>query len=161
VGEGEKGGGREVPNILTTDRISGGILLLVALAVAWEGRRLPIGTHHGPGPGYFPLILAGVLAVLALVIIARGRLTPPLATLGWVELPRAVAVAAAAAFAALALERLGYRLTVILVLAILLGVVERRPPWLVALVTAGAAFGSFWLFHTVLRVPLPRGPFGF
>jgi hypothetical protein len=102
-----------------------------------------------------------VLAVLALVIIARGRLTPPLATLGWVELPRAVAVAAAAAFAALALERLGYRLTVILVLAILLGVVERRPPWLVALVTAGAAFGSFWLFHTVLRVPLPRGPFGF
>jgi hypothetical protein len=102
-----------------------------------------------------------VLAVLALVIVTRGRATPPLAALGWVELPRAVAVAAAAAFAALALERLGYRLTVILVLAVLLGVVERRPPWLVALVTAGAAFGSFWLFHTVLRVPLPRGPFGF
>ena len=120
-----------------------------------------MGTHHGPGPGYFPLLLAGLLAVLALVIVARGRATVPLAGLGWVEAPRALAIAGAAAFAAGALERLGYRLTVVLVLAVLLGVVERRPPWLVALVTAAASFGSFWLFHTVLRVPLPRGPFGF
>jgi hypothetical protein len=78
-----------------------------------------------------------------------------------VEAPRALAVAAAAAFAAVALERLGYRLTVIIVLTVLLGLVERRRLWVVMLVTAGASLGSFWLFHTVLRVPLPRGPFGF
>jgi putative tricarboxylic transport membrane protein len=146
---------------LTTDRASGAVLLLLALAVAWESRRLPIGTHHGPGPGYFPLLLAGLLAVLALVIVARGATAPPLGALGWGEAPRALAVAAAAAFAALALERLGYRLTVVVVLAVLLGVVERRRPWVVALVTAAAAFGSDWLFHGVLRVPLPRGPLGF
>lgn len=93
--------------------------------------------------------------------MARGRAAPPLATLGWVEAPRALAIAAAAVGAALALERLGYRLTVILVLAVLLGVVERCRPWVVVLVTVVAAFGSFWLFHTVLRVPLPRGPWGF
>jgi len=68
---------------------------------------------------------------------------------------------AAAVVAALALERLGYRLTVVLVLAVLLGVVERRRSWVVVLVTVAAAFGSFWLFHNVLRVPLPRGPWGF
>ena len=141
--------------------MSGAFLLLLALGVAWESRRLPIGTHHGPGPGYFPLLLAGLLAVLALVIVARGRAAPPLSTLGWVEAPRALAVAAAAVVAALALERLGYRLTVVLVLAVLLGVVERRRPWVVVLVTVAAAFGSFWLFHNVLRVPLPRGPWGF
>jgi hypothetical protein len=78
-----------------------------------------------------------------------------------VEAPRALAVAAAAAFAAVALERLGYRLTVIIVLTVLLGLVERRRLWVVMLVTAAASLGSFWLFHTVLRVPLPRGPFGF
>jgi hypothetical protein len=25
----------------------------------------------------------------------------------------------------------------------------------------GLSFGSFFLFYTILRVPLPQGPFGF
>ncbi|MBI2466231.1 MAG: hypothetical protein HYV62_00130 [Candidatus Rokubacteria bacterium] len=32
----------------------------------------PFGTHHGPGPGYFPLLLAALLALLAVSIVARG-----------------------------------------------------------------------------------------
>jgi apolipoprotein N-acyltransferase len=76
------------------------------------------------------------------------------------EAPRAVAVVAAAAFAALALERLGYRLTVLTLLVFLVGIVERRRAWVVVLVAGGTALGSFWVFHTLLRVPLPRGPFG-
>ncbi len=145
---------------MTTDRASGIALLGLALAVAWESRRLPFGTHHGPGPGYFPLLLAAALAALALVIVARGRAAPPVGSLTWVEAPRALAILGAAAFAALALERLGYRLTVVALLAVLLGVVERRRRWVVVLVALGLALGSFWVFHTLLRVPLPRGPFG-
>jgi putative tricarboxylic transport membrane protein len=145
---------------MTTDRASGSALLALALGVAWESRRLPFGTHHGPGPGYFPLLLAAGLFVLAPTIIGRGRAAPPLACLEWGETPRAVAVLAAAAFAALALERLGYRLTVLAVLVSLLGAVERRRPWVVGVVAGAMAFGSFWVFHSLLRVPLPRGPFG-
>ncbi len=146
---------------MTTDRVAGVALLLLALGVAWESRRLPLGTHHGPGPGYFPLLLAAVLAVLAVVVMARGRGAPPLRALAWVEAPRALAIVGAALFAAVALERLGYRLTVLALLLFLLGVVERRRPWAVVLVAAGTALGSFWVFHTLLRVPLPRGPWGF
>jgi hypothetical protein len=58
---------------MTTDRASGSALLVLALGVAWESRRLPLGTYHGPGPGYFPLLLAAGLAVLALAIVVRGR----------------------------------------------------------------------------------------
>ena len=145
---------------MTTDRASGSALLALALGVAWESRRLPLGTHHGPGPGYFPLLLAAALAVLALAIVVRGRAALPLASLDWSEAPRAAGVVAAAAFAALALERLGYRLTVLAVLLFLLGAVERRRPWVVGLVAGAMAFGSFWVFHSLLRVPLPRGPFG-
>lgn len=145
---------------MTTDRLSGAALLVLALAVAWESRRLPLGTHHGPGPGYFPLLLAALLAGLALVILARGGAAPRLASLAWDEAPYALAIVGAAAFAALALERLGYRLTVLVVLLFLLGAVERRRPWAAVLVAVGMAAGSFWVFHTVLRVPLPRGPFG-
>ena len=39
---------------MTADRVGGAALLGLALFVAWESRRLPLGTHHGPGPGYFP-----------------------------------------------------------------------------------------------------------
>jgi putative tricarboxylic transport membrane protein len=146
---------------MTTDRASGSVLLMLALGIAWESRRLPLGTHHGPGPGYFPLLLAAALAVLALVVLVRGRAAAPLGSLDWGEAPQAVAVMATAAFAALALERLGYRLTVLVALIFLLGAVERRRLWVVGLVAGVMALGSFWVFDSLLRVPLPRGPLGF
>jgi hypothetical protein len=72
-----------------------------------------------------------------------------------------LAILAASVFAVSALERLGYRLTVLLVLAFLIGIVERRG-WMQTLVFSfGLAFGSFFLFYTLLRVPLPEGPLGF
>ena len=68
---------------------------------------------------------------------------------------------AACAFAAWALERLGYRLTMAAVLLFLLLVLERRGVVASIGLTLAIAWGTFFLFDTVLRVPLPRGPFGF
>jgi hypothetical protein len=68
---------------------------------------------------------------------------------------------AASLFSVFAIERLGYRLTVLLVVGFLVKLVEQRG-WILSLSFAGAlSFGSFFLFYTVLRVPLPHGPFGF
>ena len=39
-------------------------------------------------------------------------------------------------------------------------VLERKNSVLSLVVALGIALGSFYLFDTVLRVPLPRGPFG-
>ena len=61
---------------------------------------------------------------------------------------------------ALALERLGYRITIVVACAFLIGVVERRRPVAAALVAIGLAAGTYYLFDTLLRVQLPRGPFG-
>ena len=60
----------------------------------------------------------------------------------------------------LALERLGFRLTIALSLAFLLGVVERKGFTVTAAVSIVFAGAAFFLFDTLLRVPLPRGPFG-
>jgi len=61
---------------------------------------------------------------------------------------------------ALALERLGYRLTILIVLLVLAGIVEKRG-WIAAVVfAAGFSLGTHFLFNTLLRVPLPHGPFG-
>jgi hypothetical protein len=79
---------------------------------------------------------------------------------GWHEWRHAVGIFAACAFAAWGLDHLGFRLTMAGVLAFLLLVLERKGVVLTALVTAAIAAGSFFLFDTLLHVPLPRGPFG-
>ena len=80
--------------------------------------------------------------------------------MGWQEWRHALAIVVVCAFAAWGLERLGYRLTVTASLLALLGLVERRGPVVTTLVSLALAFGTFFLFATLLRTPLPRGPFG-
>ena len=72
----------------------------------------------------------------------------------------AVAIFAVCAFAALALERLGFRVTIALSLAFLLRVVERQGAIFSLVLSIAFAAGAFLLFDTLLRVPLPRGALG-
>ena len=143
------------------DRVSGTVLLFFALLVAWEGRVLPLGSLHNPGPGYMPALLAFVLAALSVLIIIFGRGSPSFASLQWGEGKHALAILAACAFAALMLERIGFRVTMILLLVFLLGVVERLKPFPVLSVAVGLSLGSFWFFNNLLKVPLPLSPLGF
>ena len=145
----------------TSDRVAGSALVLLAVVTAWETRRLPLGTLHNPGPGYMPLLLAIILAALGVVVVLYGGSSPRLAELRWLEARHAAAILIGCGFAAFALEWLGYRLTVVVLLAFLLGVMERKRPAVVAAVALGLSFGSFFLFSNLLRVPLPRGPWGF
>jgi len=146
---------------LTTDRVSGGVLILLALLVIWESRKYPLGTFHLPGPAFAPVLLALLLLSFGALLVITASRAPRLSSLRWTEWRHALAISATSVFAVFALERLGYRLTVLLVLAFLLGIVERRG-WMQTLVFSfGLAFGSFFLFYTLLRVPLPEGPLGF
>ncbi len=145
---------------LARDRVAGTALFAIGLLIAWQGWGLPFGTFRAPGPGMLPVTLAAILSLFGLLIAARGG-GPDVRALGWGEARHVLFIFGALAFSALALERLGYRLTVAAVLLVLVGAVERRG-WIPAvLVAAGFAFGSYALFADALKVPLPRGPFGF
>ena len=146
--------------MLTTDRVAGAALTLLALGVVWESRKLPLGSLSRPGPAYMPVVLAAVLLVLGVALAATGGRAMKLAAVSFAEWRHAVAIFAVCAFAAFALERLGYRATVAVTLAFMLGVVEKRGVVFTAAFAVALAIGSFLLFDTVLRVPLPRGPFG-
>jgi len=91
----------------------------------------------------------------------RGSSSPLLHSLRWPEIGHAGKILLACSFAALALERIGYRLTVIILLVFLLGVIERQRPVIVTAVALGFSLGTFFLFADLLKVPLPRGPWGF
>lgn len=146
---------------MTIDRLSGAFLVLVGLFVVWERRVLPLGTTGHPGPGYVPLLLAILLIVFGAILIVRGKGAPALRSVSWPEAPHAVAILGCCIFTTLFMETIGYRLTMLLALGFLFGVMERIKIWLTLLLTFGFSFGTFWLFDTLLRVPLPRGGWGF
>jgi hypothetical protein len=147
---------------MTTDRVAGTGLALFAAVILEESwrLRLPLGSVAVPGPAYLPVVLAVALFVSGLVIALQGARAPRLADVGWVEWRQAVAIAATCAFLALAFERLGYRLTVAVACVFLLSVVERKSAVAALVFAASMALGTYYLFDTVLRVQLPRGPFG-
>ena len=145
---------------LRNDQVSGLALLALALFAAWENRAYPLGTLVEPGPGYLPLILAVFLGVTGLVIALAGGRSQRFGETRWPELTRAIVILVACGFAAIALERLGYRLTMAARLVFFLGVVERRKPAAVAAVAIGFSAISYLVFATWLRVPLPLGPGG-
>ena len=144
-----------------SDQFSGLLLLALALYMAWENRAYPLGTLQEPGPGYLPLLLTIFLGVTGLLIAAWGYRSAPFASMKWGESTRAIVILAACLVATFALERIGYRLTVIALLVFFLGVLERRRPLPVALVALGFSLASFYFVGDLLHVPLPRSPWGF
>ena len=145
---------------MTVDRVAGLALGLNGLLAVVESLAFPLGSLRRPGPAFTPLALAVLLILLGAAVFAMGPGSRRLAEVGWHEWRHAVAIFAACAFAAWGLERLGYRLTMAAVVAFLVLVVERRGWALGLALTVGVPGGSFFLFDTLLHVPLPRGPFG-
>lgn len=145
---------------LRNDQISGLFLIALALFIGWQNRAYPLGTLHDPGPGYLPLALAIFLGAMGLLIAIHGGRSPLFAGTRWPELARAVVILVACVVGAIALERLGYRLTVLALLIFFLGVVERKNWFAVVAVAAGFSLISYFVFATWLRVPLPLGPGG-
>jgi len=146
---------------MTTDRVSASALVVFAVLVIWESRQLPLGTFRQPGPAFIPILLASLLLIFAVFLVLTSGRAPSLKSISWTEWRHALAILAASLFSTFAIERLGYRLTVLLVLGFLIKLVEQRG-WVLSLAFAFTlSFGSFFLFYTILRVPLPQGPLGF
>ena len=145
---------------LRSDCISGVVFVLTALLVAWENRSYPLGSLSDPGPGYMPLMLAIALGGFGLLVALRASASPPFNTIDWTESRRAIVLLIACGVAAFAFEHIGYRLTMIALLVFMLGVVERKRPLPTLLVAFGFAFLSYFIFATLLKVQLPRGPWG-
>ena len=145
---------------LRNDQLSGLMLAALAVFVWWQNRAYPLGTLQEPGPGYTPLIVAVFLGAVGLLIAVRGGHSPPVGEMAWPEAKRAAVILIACGVATYALETIGYRLTIAALLVFFLGVLERKSPLMVVAVAVGFSLLSFYLIGDVLRVPLPRGQWG-
>jgi putative tricarboxylic transport membrane protein len=146
--------------MLTTDRVAGVALVAIGLYVLWESRVLPLGTLRNPGPAYMPIVLALLVMFFGVLTALSTGASTRIAAVGWRESRHAIVILAVCAFVAFTLERLGWRTTVALSLAFLVAVVERKGVLISAVFALAVALGSYFLFDTLLRVPLPVGPLG-
>ena len=145
---------------LTIDQAAGAFFTAFSFFVLWETRKIPFGFLAEPGPGAMPTLLAFTLLLCSIALIAGGRSGKPVAAIQWTEWRHAVLILGACAFMALALERLGYRLTMFIALLTLVSVLEKKG-WIAGVVFAGGfAIGTYYLFNALLNVPLPLGPLG-
>jgi hypothetical protein len=145
---------------LTIDQVAGAFFAAFSLLVLWETRKIPFGFLAEPGPGAMPAFLAFTLLVCSIAVIIGGRSGKRAAAVQWTEWRHAVFILGTCAFMALALERLGYRVTIFIALLTLVSILEKKG-WLAGVVFAGCfSFGTYLLFSALLHVPLPKGPFG-
>ena len=143
------------------DQIAGALITAFGLSVACASGEYPFGTLAEPGPGYLPCVLALVLAAFGAVLALRGSVVRADRQVRFDDLPHALLLLGVLSAAAFAIERAGYRVTVMLMLFFLLAIIERRNVIVSALLAAAMALGSFYLINNVLRVPLPLGVWGF
>ena len=144
-----------------SDLVSGLVLVALAGYILWLNRKFPVGSLADPGPGYVPMLLAIGLGLIGLLVATLSGRSRPLAAIRWPEGTRAVIILVACTAAGLALEYIGYRLTIFAFLVFFIGVIERKPPLPVVLVSGGFSLGSYYIIGDVLHVPLPVGPWGF
>ena len=144
-----------------SDQFSGLMLVVLGLYVIWANQPYPIGTIHRPGPGFMPLALAVFLGLMGLLIAFWGGRSRPLAQMPWPEAKRAVTILLAATVAVFALDEIGYRLTVTALLFFLMGVIERKPLFIVAILSIGFPLASYYVVADLLLVPLPLSSWGF
>ncbi len=142
--------------VLTT-----GILwAVVGVTYLIKAFQLDMGTLDKPGAGVYPVFVGFLLMVAAIGTIAGAIGRPPAGTIAWpkgIGLGRILGIAAVIFFYAFALEFLGYLVCGSVVLLVCLHVMGMRS-WAAKIgLTVSVMALSFFLFDTLLRVPLPEG----
>lgn len=139
------------------DLAGGALLAAIGLSVAiYAAAQYDIGSLRRMGPGFFPALLGGALAVLGLMIAvpAWGR-TGSRVQIAWKE---TAAVLAAILVFATGLERVGLvPITVATVLIASLAAPDRRIGWRLLLALAVTLL-SVAVFHFGLKMSVPLWP---
>jgi putative tricarboxylic transport membrane protein len=145
--------------------ISGSLWLCIAIAVLVASVRLGLGTYDNPGPGFLAFgagVLLAVLSVaLLLVTLSEKEKIVPLSDL-WTSRKWSIPLLAAVALIlyGLILSKLGYLTATGSLMVVLFYLVKLK----LRLAIPGAllaALATFFLFQYLLKMPLPRGLFGF
>jgi len=148
-----------------SDLITSIILLAFSAYLIIESLTMSINAEYGPGPGFFPLGLGIILAILSIALIIeninpkkKDKASPFKNKAG---ILRSGLVIAGLVFYALVITKLGYLLTTLILVLYLMGVVARDKIKTTVITAVCVTLMLFLIFDVALGVRLPKGPFGF
>jgi hypothetical protein len=142
------------------DRLSGVLLLIVALFAMFEARLLPFGSINAPDAGFFPQSLSVLLFLISVAILihsfSREMEPADFSRRSWLVPLAAVALVAYAVL----MPVVGFVIaTMVIMLLIMRGLI--KSPWIPTLVISLVMVLLSYLAFVKLGVPLPRGPLPF
>lgn len=164
----------------TQDLLSAGVLGAFGLVFLFAGRDLPITAQSVPGPGLFPLLIAVVTVVLAIALAVKTWRLPqgsaqseaPNDTEG-VEsgtefsddeaapsMVRPLVVWLAVLGCVLILPSVGFLLSSVLLMAVLVVGIERKFDPISLITVVALPFACYEIFAVLLDVRLPTGLLG-
>jgi putative tricarboxylic transport membrane protein len=146
-------------------QITSAVLILAAAFLARESLRLRYYTSLGPGPGFFPLWLSVLVAVLGAAMFWRATFGPPEAKPADFYANRGGYLRIGAVIGALVavivlIEPLGFRLAMLGFYLFILTALGRRHWLLTGIIAMAGSFGVYYVFVHWLAVPLPIGFLG-
>ena len=143
--------------------VASAFLTALAGATVIGAWRLGLGSVHSPGPGFMPFATAALLGLMALGRLAHlsaggadAAETRPFAQSRWSVV--LIVLGALGGFG-LAIERVGFTVSTVLLLLVLFGIVARKR-WWVALGAAVAIAIIARIALTAVGMQLPPGPLG-
>ena len=145
--------------ILRRDHVAGGAFVAAGVLVFAMSGDLPFGTLASPGAGMMPKLILTLMIGFGLILTIRARESPPLADIAWSDFRHATTVVGVTAVATVLYTVIGFVLSILLLTIVLLYFVERRSLWRTLAVSLGVTIGSYLLFSTLLKSPLPPMPF--
>ncbi len=146
-----------------SDFTTGLLVMAGGLAVAGYAQTFPPMPGQRIGPSLFPTVIGLGLALVGAVLALSGprrRGTPWIAIDAWARNPRALARVALVIIVLITytvvVDPLGFFITGVLFLSVLLAAFGARRTWILPL-AIGVTVAIHYGFYTVLGVPLPWG----
>lgn len=140
----------------TKDIASGALFILAGLFYGTLTlTHLRIGQALNMGPGYFPIVLSGMLVLMGGAVAVRGALAGAGQPFGAVAWRGAILISLAIAVFTVTLERLGLFPASVLTAIIACFSAPEMRPLKALLVSIGIAVFCTIVFHYLVRLPVP------
>lgn len=145
---------------LRADHVAGAAFIVFGGAIIALSGDLPTGRLSMPGSGFLPMILAVLMILLGLALFFRANAeSAPLSEVSWSDSKHALTVIVITAIAIALYTKLGFLITMTLMMASLLIIIERKNPLRAAAYSVGVVVIAYVCFAFLLKSPLPASPF--